>query len=204
LAGRAVVNDSQQATHRWSWPREHVRHCGARNQCRRSALCAIWAVTLVDEQTSILAAGIKFKVASLLIGVENCDASLWQEKAMKASAIAMIALLAGGLIAPSHDVLARGGGGFGGGGGGFHGGGFGGGFHGRGFGGGFRGGGFGGLRGGAFRGIGFYHFAGRFHDGRFDRGFRRFGRGLGFYGGIGGYYGYACGPYNYDYLYCAL
>jgi hypothetical protein len=75
-------------------------------KCRRSALCAIRAVTLVDEQTSILAAGIKFKVASLLIGVENCDASLSQEKAMKASAIAMVALLAGGLIAPSSSASA--------------------------------------------------------------------------------------------------
>ena len=83
----------------------------------------------------------------------------------KASAIAMVALLAGGLISPGNEALARGGGGVGGGGGGFHGGGFGGGFHGGGFSGGFHGGGFGGLRGGAFRRTGLHHFAGRFRGG---------------------------------------
>jgi hypothetical protein len=111
----------------------------------------------------------------------------------KASAIAMVALLAGGLINPSHEALARGGG-FGG---GSHGGGFGGGFHG----GGFRGGGFGGLRGGAFRGTGLQNFAGRFEGGRFDRRFRRFERDFGFYDGFGGLYGYACDP-HYGHLYC--
>ena len=112
----------------------------------------------------------------------------------KASAIAMVALLAGGLINPSHEALARGGGI----GGGSHGVGFGGGFHG----GGFRGGGFGGLRGGAFRRTGLQNFAaGRFQGGRFDRRFRRFDRDFGFYDGFGGLYGYACDPY-YGHLYC--
>jgi hypothetical protein len=54
--------------------------------------------------------------------------------------IAVVAPLAGALMLPNHEALARGGGGFGGG----HGGGFGGGgFHGGGMGGGFLGGGFG-------------------------------------------------------------
>jgi hypothetical protein len=134
----------------------------------------------------------------------------------KASAIAMVALLAGGLISLSHEALAFHGGGFGGGfhgggfGGGFHGGGFGGGFHGGGFGGGLRGGGFSGefrgggldaLRGGAFRATGLQNFAGRFQGGRFDRRFRRFDRDFGFYDGFGGLYGYACDPYYYQ-LYC--
>ena len=61
----------------------------------------------------------------------------------KKLAIAVVALVAGALMLPSHEALARGGGGFGGG----HGGGFGGvGFHGRALGGGFHGSGFGGGR----------------------------------------------------------
>jgi hypothetical protein len=126
----------------------------------------------------------------------------------KVSAIAMIALLAGGLVSLSHEALAFHGGGFGGGfhggglGGGFRGGGLGGGFHGGGFGGEFRGGGLGGLRGGAFRAAGLQNFAGRFQGRHFDRRFRRFDRDFGFYDGFGGLYGYACDPYYYDQLYC--
>ena len=125
----------------------------------------------------------------------------------KASAIAMVALLAGGLINPSHEALARGGG-IGGGshgggfGGGSHGVGFGGGFHGGGFSGEFRGGGLGGLRGGAFRGTGLQNFAGRVQGGRFDRRFRRFDPDFGFYDGFGGLYGYVCDPYYSGQLYC--
>src|SRR5215471_9114162 len=82
--------------------------------------------------------------------------------------IGAVALLAGILMMPNYQAVARGGGG------GFHGGG--GGFHGGFGGGGFRGGGFG--RFGGFRG-GF----GRFGGGRF-------GSGFGFYGGYGSGYGY--------------
>jgi hypothetical protein len=94
--------------------------------------------------------------------------------------IGAVALLAGILMMPNYQAVARGGGG------GFHGGG--GGFHGGFGGGGFRGGGFGGFRGG-----GFGRFGGvRGGFGRFGGG--RFGRGFGFYGGYGapwyGDYGY--------------
>src|SRR6266446_5703119 len=99
----------------------------------------------------------------------------------KISAIAVVALLAGGLMLPNHDALARGGGGGGGGG------------HGH-------GGGGGGLRGGGFGSRGFGHFGGGRgfgHRSFGHRGFghRRFGRrfGRGF-----GYYGY-CDDYRYRY-----
>ena len=85
--------------------------------------------------------------------------------------IGAVALLAGILMMPNYQAVARGGGG------GFHGGG--GGFHGGFGGGGFRGGGFGGFRGGGFGRFG--GFRGGF--GRFGGG--RFGRGFGFYGGYG-------------------
>jgi hypothetical protein len=88
-------------------------------------------------------------------GVER-DSPLQQERNVirKKWAIAVVALLAGALMLPNHEALARGGGGGGHGGsfggGGFHGGGLGGGFHGGGFGG-------GGNRGGGFGGRGFSH-----------------------------------------------
>src|SRR6266478_9431760 len=107
------------------------------------------------------------------------------ENVMKTKlAIAAVALLAGTLMLPGQEVLARGGGGGGGGGhgggfGGGHGGGFGGGgFHGGGIGGGFHGGGFGGsgFRGGGFGGRGFSHLGGgRGFDHR-GLGHRGFGR----------------------------
>jgi hypothetical protein len=71
-------------------------------------------------------------------GVER-DSPLQQESNVmtKKFAIAVVALLAGALMLPNHEALARGGGGHGGdfGGGGFHGGALGGGSHGGGFGG---------------------------------------------------------------------
>jgi hypothetical protein len=94
----------------------------------------------------------------------------------KKLAIIVMALLAGNLMVPHQEALARG---------------LGGGFHG---GGGFHAGGFGGRVGG-FRGGRFNHFAGGFNGGRFGhRG--RFGRGFGFYGGYP-YYSYGCDPYDY-------
>jgi hypothetical protein len=99
--------------------------------------------------------------------------------------IGAVALLAGILMMPNYQAVARGGGG------GFHGGG--GGFHGGFGGGGFRGGGFGGFRGGGFGRFG--GFRGGF--GRFGGG--RFGRGFGFYGGYGGYGCYY--PYYYGCYY---
>jgi hypothetical protein len=83
--------------------------------------------------------------------------------------IGAVALLAGILMMPNYQAVARGGGGFHG--GGFHGGFGGGGFRGGGFGG-FRGGGFGVFRGGGFgRFGGFRGGFGRFGGGRFGRGF---------------------------------
>jgi hypothetical protein len=71
-------------------------------------------------------------------GVER-DSPLQQESNVmtKKFAIAVVALLAGALMLPNHEALARGEGGHGGdfGGGGFHGGALGGGSHGGGFGG---------------------------------------------------------------------
>jgi len=81
-------------------------------------------------------------------GVER-DSPLQQERNVmsKKWAIAVVALLAGALMLPNHEALARGGGGGG------HGGGFGGGgFHGGGFGG-------GGIHGGGFGSRGFSHFS---------------------------------------------
>src|SRR5216683_1747054 len=127
------------------------------------------------------------------------------ENVMKTKlAIAAVALLAGTLMLPGQEVLARGGGGGGGGGhgggfGGGHGGGFGGGgFHGGGIGGGFHGGGFGGggFHGGGFggRGLGGY---GRSYG--YGRGYYGYGRGYGYYGGYGGY---GCDPFYYSYYGC--
>jgi hypothetical protein len=82
----------------------------------------------------------------------------------KKLASAVVALLAGALMLPNHEALARGDGGFGGG----HEGSFGGGgFHGRALGRGFHGGDFGGggNREGGFRGRGLSHMAG---DRKFD------------------------------------
>jgi hypothetical protein len=74
--------------------------------------------------------------------------------------IGAVALLAGILMMPNYQAVARGGGGF-----------HGGGFHGGVGGGGFRGGGFGGFRGGGFgRFGGFRGGFGRFGGGRFGRG----------------------------------
>jgi hypothetical protein len=132
-------------------------------------------------------------------GVER-DSPLQQERNVmrKKWAIAVVALLAGALMLPNHEALARGGGGGG------HGGGFGGGgFHGGGLGGGFHGGGFGGggIRGGGFGGRGFSHFAGS--RGFDHRGFGRRGFGREFGGGFGdyGFYG-GCDPYYYNYYGC--
>jgi hypothetical protein len=113
------------------------------------------------------------------------DSSLQLESDMRKTwTIGAVALLAGILMMPNYQAVARGGGGgFHGGGGGFHGGFGGGGFRGGGFGG-FRGGGFGGFRGGGFGRFG--GFRGGF--GRFGGG--RFGSGFGFYGGYGSGYGY--------------
>jgi hypothetical protein len=86
-------------------------------------------------------------------------------------AFCAITLLAGALLVPGQEALARGGG--------FHGGG------------GFRGG-FGGFRGG-----GFNRFAGGIHGGRFGRR-DRFGQGFGYYGFYGDpFYGYDCNAYDY-------
>ena len=105
------------------------------------------------------------------------DSSLQLESDMRKTwTIGAVALLAGILMMPNYQAVARGGGG------GFHGGG--GGFHGGFGGGGFRGGGFGGFRGGGFGRFG--GFRGGF--GRFGGG--RFGSGFGFYGGYGSGYGY--------------
>ena len=124
-------------------------------------------------------------------GVERDSPSQQERNVMRKKwAIAVVALLAGALMLPNHEALARGGGGGG------HGGGFGGGgFHGGGFGvGGFHGGGFGGggNRSGGFGGRGFSHFAS-------DRGFGRRGFGREFGGGFGdyGFYG-GCDPYCYS------
>src|SRR5262250_2800840 len=93
--------------------------------------------------------------------IRRCN---WRVSDMRKTwTIGAVALLAGILMMPNYQAIARGGGG------GFHGGG--GGFHGGFGGGGFRGGGFGGFRGGGF---------GRF--GGFRGGFGRFG---GFRGGFG-------------------
>jgi len=90
----------------------------------------------------------------------------------------VMALLAGTLMVPNQEALARGSGWEGG----FHGGGT---FHGGSF----------GARFGGFRGARFNHFAGGFDGSRFGhRG--RFGRGFGFYGGYP-YYSYGCDPYDY-------
>ncbi len=76
-------------------------------------------------------------------GVER-NSPLQQERNVtrKKSAIAVVVLLAGALMLPNHEALARGGDGRGFGGGGAHGGASGGGFH-----------------GGGFAGRGFNHFA---------------------------------------------
>ena len=97
----------------------------------------------------------------------------------KKLAIAVVALLAGALMLPNHEALARGGGGGG------HGGGFGG----------------GGFHGGGFGGRGFSHFAGS--RGFDHRGFGRRGFGREFGGGFGdyGFYG-GCDPYYYNYYGC--
>ena len=113
-------------------------------------------------------------------GVER-DSPLQQKRNVmrKKWAIAVVALLAGALMLPNHEALARGGGGGG------HGGGFGG----------------GGFHGGGFGGRGFSHFAGS--RGFDHRGFGRRGFGREFGGGFGdyGFYG-GCDPYYYDYYGC--